>query len=835
MQTYTNTTQQVNAGDLILGTYTHATTAQRGGTITLRELAEAIKNGQWAGPVTELRGIPDEDEQKAFKKNNLPAITVSGFFPSRRVEVAEHTQHAIICLDLDMDKNPHMTAPDMRALVMDEYQNNPDVLLAFTSCRGEGMAVVYRYTPDATLSKATHVDAFAVLQKRWGANGITLDNACTDVSRLRFVSYDPDVDTSRLDATMVDVLKQPMRVDPPRVDQPRRERTPRQKTIQTHHDPIQNPIQIPRDPIQKPIQPAPRRTVSVDPILMDDVATIVDHVTQYWIDLPQQYAGITGGDEYTHWVRMGMACADLGPSGFDVFDALSQPSPKYTPEAVRAKWDDLIKNTRNVRAATLFYMCKACGVPTRSPFRVEAVNQIAKRILSVGKNGGPKDVPTAIDNARHVMKVLTPDALDEDLDKIPEWGAYLDANRDKLKEHVSGDKFTMEVLERFIGDMPIERNTVTGKFDLRGKVMDDASMAELVIKCKRVFGVKTVGRDLVELVLTSPQTPRYNPFARFLEVATATHTSCGHVDALIDALRFDTDEQPEGYDTFCRTMIRKWMMSVVASMRGDFSVLCLVLVGKQNVGKTTFLRDLLPRDLVTYYAESKLDEDKDAEILLCRKLIICDDEFSGKSKRDARRLKDMISKRTITVRVPYGRESEDLQRRAVLCGTSNTRDILNDPTGNRRVLPIGITHLDFAKYRAVDRMALFSELSREYDANPDAFKLTQQDINELMRFTEGKYDAPSIERDRILYMFADPSMDTRYVMEDCEYVTTSWIKEQMEAGNRHAVQLGKINEVMEAMGFKYRKAPRASQRFKIARGTRAWEVVLTDDFTPMLP
>jgi hypothetical protein len=48
------------------------------------------------------------------------------------------------------------------------------------------------------------------------------------------------------------------------------------------------------------------------------------------------------------------------------------------------------------------------------------------------------------------------------------------------------------------------------------------------------------------------------------------------------------------------------------------------------------------------------------------------------------------------------------------------------------------------------------------------------------------------------------------------------------------VQLGKINEVMEAMGFKYRKAPRASQRFKIARGTRAWEVVLTDDFTPLV-
>ena len=75
---------------------------------------------------------------------------------------------------------------------------------------------------------------------------------------------------------------------------------------------------------------------------------------------------------------------------------------------------------------------------------------------------------------------------------------------------------------------------------------------------------------------------------------------------------------------------------------------------------------------------------------MTKKWIILDDEYGGKSKREEKRLKEITSKAWINIREPYGRVSVDLRRLSVFCGTSNESQILNDPTGNRRILPIHI-------------------------------------------------------------------------------------------------------------------------------------------------
>src|SRR5690606_27221973 len=129
--------------------------------------------------------------------------------------------------------------------------------------------------------------------------------------------------------------------------------------------------------------------------------------------------------------------------------------------------------------------------------------------------------------------------------------------------------------------------------------------------------------------------------------------------------------------------------------------------GGQRVGKTKFFRNILPDELMDFYAESKLDDGKDSEILMTRKLIILDDEFGGKSKQDAKRLKELSSKQWFNVRRPYGRTSEDIKRIAVLCGTSNDDEVINDPTGNRRIIPVNINNIDHDKMSEIDMTDLF--------------------------------------------------------------------------------------------------------------------------------
>src|SRR5690606_8018810 len=110
-----------------------------------------------------------------------------------------------------------------------------------------------------------------------------------------------------------------------------------------------------------------------------------------------------------------------------------------------------------------------------------------------------------------------------------------------------------------------------------------------------------------------------------------------------------------------------------------------------------------------YYAESNLDEGKDSEILMCKKLIIVDDEFGGKSKKDATKLKRLSSQQTFSIRAPYGRITEDLNRLAVLGGTSNDSEVINDPTGHRRIIPIILLSFDIEKYKSIDKTKLFIE------------------------------------------------------------------------------------------------------------------------------
>src|SRR5690606_8591490 len=121
---------------------------------------------------------------------------------------------------------------------------------------------------------------------------------------------------------------------------------------------------------------------------------------------------------------------------------------------------------------------------------------------------------------------------------------------------------------------------------------------------------------------------------------------------------------------------------------------------KQGTGKTEFFRRLLPPELRQYYAESKLDAGKDDAILMTQKLIIMDDEMGGKSKKESKHLKELTSKQVFTLREPYGRMNVDLQRLAVLCGTTNDLEILND-LHNRRQIPIEVYGIDHEAYNAI--------------------------------------------------------------------------------------------------------------------------------------
>ena len=153
--------------------YPNIKATTNGQTHDFGKVMQAIKAGKWRDQVTKYRKTRNANDKKA-----LPYFTGSGTFTTRKESgLIKHNGRLII----DIDKHD---PDDIKAqLGVDPYAE-----YIFTSCGGNGAAVVFKIHPEK------HAASFKALEAYLKENyGITIDQATKDVSRARFVSYDPNI------------------------------------------------------------------------------------------------------------------------------------------------------------------------------------------------------------------------------------------------------------------------------------------------------------------------------------------------------------------------------------------------------------------------------------------------------------------------------------------------------------------------------------------------------------------------------------------------------------------------------------------------------------------
>ena len=138
-----------------------------------------------------------------------------------------------------------------------------------------------------------------------------------------------------------------------------------------------------------------------------------------------------------------------------------------------------------------------------------------------------------------------------------------------------------------------------------------------------------------------------------------------------------------------RAFTRKIMVAAVTRIYrpGAKFDYCVVLVGPQGVGKSYIVKLLGKKwhsdSLMTVKGKEAYEQLQGAWILEMA-------ELTATKKADVEAVKHFISKAEDTFRVAYGRHNETFKRQCVFFGTTNDYDFLNDPTGNRRFLPITV-------------------------------------------------------------------------------------------------------------------------------------------------
>lgn len=327
-------------------------------------------------------------------------------------------------------------------------------------------------------------------------------------------------------------------------------------------------------------------------------------------------------------------------------------------------------------------------------------------------------------------------------------------------------------------------NEVTKKivFAADNEKLTEAKSKTLFLHAKLID--PKINREVFECIITghNPEIiPIFNPFKEFIEANKDISTS-NELQTLQECISSNTLN--------ANLWVKKWYLGLFAAIDGKPVRNVLTLLGGQNSGKSEFFRRLLPNELMEYYGESKLDRGKDDELLMCEKLIINDDEMGGKSKQDEKLFKELSSKAIFSLRVPYGRGNEDFKRLSVLCGTSNDLQVLNDATGNTRILGVEVLAIDHEKYNSIDKTKLFIDGYRAYLKDKNSYLLTREELK-LLEASGESFKAISIEEELII-RYIKPSYD-----KDAEFMTSSEIKEYLEYKTSYVLD--------EATGLRYSK------------------------------
>lgn len=442
--------------------------------------------------------------------------------------------------------------------------------------------------------------------------------------------------------------------------------------------------------------------------------------------------GVNIAPDYKTYRDLAFAIANgFGEGGRQWFHALCRSDAKYNSQQADNQFDHAIKGKkRGVTVGTFYWMLKQAGVKLPSA-DVSAQNAV----MVAKKENRSKDAT--------VKQLMVINGIEKERAELIVEQVFERDDIDLRTMSKDPEKLVESLVFYIHSSWDIKKNVITGKYeDSRGVEITEEKFNSIFLRCRSAFGSNSVTWELVNTIIRSEETPEYNPIKDYIENNYYRNTR-GNIDALCDSIVTDTPHY--------RLLMRKWLLCIAGAIDGKPVRSVMALVGGQNTGKTEFFRRLLPKLLKKYYAESKLDAGKDDDLLMCQKLIVMDDEMGGKSKQDEKRFKELTSKQVFSIRAPYARANQDFKRLAVLCGTSNDRDVINDPTGNTRIFPINIIKINHSKYNGIDKDELFMEIIKAYESGEN-YELTPEELEELSLVSE-KHTSETLEQGAIDMFF----------------------------------------------------------------------------------
>lgn len=262
---------------------------------------------EYKDDILRLRAVFDKEKRNALKRS-LPQATISGVFSPTRAKNNLSQHSGLICVDIDAKDNPDIL--DWETLKQD-LSVLPQIAYCALIVSGKGLFLVIplRY-PEK------HLQQFRQLQIDFRKMGIMIDSACSDITRLRCLSYDehPIINEN---ATLYEGVY---------VEKPKHKSFPTCFIYEGENTSA-------------------------------EVAVCCRKIQQCGIDITASY---------DDWLKVGCALATLGESGRSLFHICSRQNAKYNAAKTDKMFTDLLRrNYQQVNIGTFFWMCKQHGITTK--------------------------------------------------------------------------------------------------------------------------------------------------------------------------------------------------------------------------------------------------------------------------------------------------------------------------------------------------------------------------------------------------------------------------------------------------------------------------------------
>lgn len=327
---------------MLISEYPHIKESKKGTEVSLESFLIKIQSGTYQDLILKLRTLDKSSPEYKILKESLPYATISGTFAVRS-EAGLRAHSGYLAIDID-DCEPEESK--------EKIKNDKHIYAAFTSCGGNGLCIIFKIHP------LKHLASFdAITEYLYKHYGLVADQACKDISRARFVSFDPHMIVNEKASEFKDFPKA----------------KPGKKTAK----PVKEIVYVKSD--------------------FDDII----------LQIENNGTDITG--DYNQWLRIGFAIADkFGESGRTYFHIVSRQGTTYTEQATNRQYTSCINaNNTGVTIATFYWICKEHNISIVS----DNVREISRRAYAHKRAGGT--IVAAMEDIKDENRELVADIVNQ--------------------------------------------------------------------------------------------------------------------------------------------------------------------------------------------------------------------------------------------------------------------------------------------------------------------------------------------------------------------------------------------------------------------------------------